>query len=354
MNPVLFDATWDVPAVVTRTGKVFECGAYPDKDFALTEAEADAAIAAFQPVPLEVEHFTTLGLSTIFDGKLGRLTRLWREGNDLHGSADVAPWVDGPWTAHGRKVSLVWDRTKKQVVRCGLVLKPRVSDAALMAAFATFAGQRHSASDLADLQTIHDLACQQGAQCAPAPATPPKEARMSFADTVRAWFDAGTPAEFDPQAVPAPVPAPSADFSAEKAALAAEKAAIAADKAAFAAEQYKSRAQTEVARLITEGRVLPAENQPNADGVPALVALFTQLYADDATAAVTFTAGATPRVAALLATYSQRPAHPLTTEAVSTLYVVPSTPEPAPKSDKMDPARKAQLVSMAGGLTEKE
>ncbi len=65
---------------VVRTGKIFECGEFPDKMFSLSEAEADEAIALFRPAQLDVEH-----MDTVFDGKLGSLVAVWRQGKELIG-----------------------------------------------------------------------------------------------------------------------------------------------------------------------------------------------------------------------------------------------------------------------------
>jgi len=71
-------------------------------------------------------------------------------------------------------LSCTWDRVTKHLTGLALVLKPRIEDAVLMAAFsaadtvsipADFAGARHSATDKADMQTIHDIAAKQGAEC---------------------------------------------------------------------------------------------------------------------------------------------------------------------------------------------
>ena len=65
---------------VVRRGTFFRVGEYPDKQFGLSEAEADAAIAGFAPVPLNIEH-----IPTIFDGKLGMVRRVVAGGADHSG-----------------------------------------------------------------------------------------------------------------------------------------------------------------------------------------------------------------------------------------------------------------------------
>lgn len=56
-EPMVKPATFSVDGAatpdgefITRTGKIFEAGEYPDKKFSLTEEELDAAVASFTPV----------------------------------------------------------------------------------------------------------------------------------------------------------------------------------------------------------------------------------------------------------------------------------------------------------------
>ena len=340
----------DTEEWVERTGKIFAAGTYPERNLIYTEADLDAVVAAFAPVPLELEHFDTVAWHSILTGKLGELTRVWRDGTALCGTVRVPAWIDRVWAEAGRKVSVAFaSPTDKTLRRCGLVLQPRVPDAALFAAYSAFAGARHSATDLADLQAIHDLAAKQGAVCADPPAPMPKEARMSFVDTVRAWFDAGMPAEYRPDPAPAAEPAPTFSAApdptaADKAALDAERVAFAAEKAAFAQAQYTREAQATVERLITEGHAWPAQNQPNAEGQPALVAAFAQALADDAAAPVTFSVAGGSRFAALQAAFRSAPAHQMFTEVIpDSALVVPAGGNAAPNPDAEAKERQRKL-----------
>jgi len=143
-------------AFIVRTGKVFEVGEYPDKKFSLSEAEADAAIANFQPVAANIEHMPSL-----LDGKLGGLTKLWRQGKDLLGEVSIPKWLHEATGGEPIKPSMEWDRQTKRAAGIGYVLHPRIQTAALMAAFA--------ASEFGDSaaahQRIHDTAADHGAEC---------------------------------------------------------------------------------------------------------------------------------------------------------------------------------------------
>jgi hypothetical protein len=127
-----FTADASTPAaadIIPYIGKVFEIGDYPDKHFTLTEAEADAAIAAFSPVQNDYEHHNGL-----FDGKLGTLKRVWRDGLNLMGEMLVPKQVR-ELAGATIKTSLTWARDSKQIIGNALTSTPRVSDATLVAAF---------------------------------------------------------------------------------------------------------------------------------------------------------------------------------------------------------------------------
>lgn len=122
------DAAYTAPGYVIRPAKIFEAGEYPDKDFSLSEEEMVAAVADFEPVPLDLEH-----MSTVLDGKLGSVQRIYASGTSLMGDVCIPQWLDS--TLDKRGLSATWDRASKRLVRAALVRTPRVTDAALMAAF---------------------------------------------------------------------------------------------------------------------------------------------------------------------------------------------------------------------------
>lgn len=117
------------PSLIPYVGKVFEIGDYPDKQFTLNEAEADAAIAAFTPVANDYEH-----QQGWLDGKLGSLQRVWREGPVLMGELLIPPQVRA-LAGSTLKTSLSWARETKQIIGNALTNTPRVCDATLTAAF---------------------------------------------------------------------------------------------------------------------------------------------------------------------------------------------------------------------------
>lgn len=172
---------------VIRTGLIFKAGDYrPKRDFAMTPDELKAVAEAFSdPVDLELEHINSNGVKTLLDGKLGKLTAIWTsdDGAELFGDVDVPRWLDRLWSEAGRKVSTVWETAADgtaALVRLGLCLNPVVKDAQLFAEYAAFAGQRHSASDMADLQMIHDIALKQGATCPmPPPLSPSSQSSQT-------------------------------------------------------------------------------------------------------------------------------------------------------------------------------
>jgi hypothetical protein len=115
-------------------GKLFEVGAWPDKEFSLSENEADRAIrqASSGPLPLDIEH-----KPSILDGALGEIRRVWREGKNLQAEFAVPDWLWNVTKGAGKplRVSATWERATKRLKGAAWVLDPRIKDAELVAAF---------------------------------------------------------------------------------------------------------------------------------------------------------------------------------------------------------------------------
>jgi len=118
---------------VERRARLFRVGEYPDKDFSLTPEEMALAAAEFSPVPVGLEHHPTL-----LDGKLGELAAVEvdEDGQTLRGRVRLPAWLSHVLGSFPVPVSCAWDRLTKRLVGLGLVRTPRISDAALLAAFA--------------------------------------------------------------------------------------------------------------------------------------------------------------------------------------------------------------------------
>ena len=128
-------------SIVEKAGKIFELGDYPDRDFSLNEDEADAAIAAFVSVPIDLEHIDTIlahgdRKNRPANFALGELVKVWREGNSMFGTVNVPAWLDDVVGADGFPVSATWDRSTKRLAGLAITLNPKISDAAVFAAFA--------------------------------------------------------------------------------------------------------------------------------------------------------------------------------------------------------------------------
>lgn len=118
--------------LVYRDGLIFRSGNYPDKNFSLSPEELKQAAEKFSnPLDIDLEH-----VPTPLDGKMGQLVAVEAnaDGTELHGVVAIPKWLDSILPKH--KVSASWDRAKKTLAGLALVRHPRVSDAALMAAFA--------------------------------------------------------------------------------------------------------------------------------------------------------------------------------------------------------------------------
>jgi len=176
---------------VIRRGKVFESGDFPDKDVSFDEADLDRAVSTFAPVDNDLEH-----ASTILDGHLGRLEKVWRKGAELFGEVHLPAWLDEAIGDEKIKVSLAFDRAKN-IVGNGLVLRPRIADAAIMSAFSSSLPSpiskglkpeekkpmklKDAIKHLFGLDTVDDLDAEvtlpgEGTPPAPSPATPVADA----------------------------------------------------------------------------------------------------------------------------------------------------------------------------------
>ncbi len=145
-------------ASVIRRGKLFQAGDYPDKQFAMTPDELAAAVDAFFPVPLDSEH-----RESVFDGQLGEVEaiELCEDGAALCGAVRIPDWLDQLFPNTPIPVSTTWDRETKTLTGLALAKNPRVSDAAILAAFA----QHNTYEGRGTLQGIHDMAARAGATC---------------------------------------------------------------------------------------------------------------------------------------------------------------------------------------------
>jgi len=343
---------------VVRRGPIFKLGDYPDKQFALTADEAKQAIAAFQPVPIDSEH-----KGSVFDGKLGELQTVELRGDILHGAIAVPQWLHDLFPDGAPiPVSTTWSRgPQKQIIGLALAKTPRVSEAAMMAAFSAseglptdelatfgdeivqFIAKRNSTLDQKHLDSAHDALVKAGATC-PGAATMNKETPMDEErQSWLSWLLGGgkkptteiSPAAFALVGEPLKIPTP--DESAEVARLKAElakatAARITSDATHFAESQ------------ITAHKALPAERE-------AIIAAFTQAAQDDGQhGAVTFTDGKTSsRAEQLTAMFAARTAHTLTTEVITTseggaLFNKDTQPRTTDAEKPMTPERKKDLL----------
>ena len=279
-------------------GTIFRAGSYPKQKIDVSAADIDAAVAAFQPVKLNVEHS-----DSIFTGRFGELTRIWRDGEELKGEVRTPAWFRDEVVEGGKlKVSTEWDRASKLLVGLATSLNPQVEAAELTAVFskgeAQFVGRRNSKKDQASIQGIHDHAASLGADCAAKAKMAREDSDMSEAkqsgwDRFKAFFaslngeerkELGLPETPAATTTPTSLTAEmSADDKARFAALEAEVARLKGDKkgevataaALFADEQIKAGKATPAAR-----------NQ--------LIARFTEAAEDDIDAPrkVSFSVGA--------------------------------------------------------------
>lgn len=132
------DVTVDGKLYKVRTGKLFEVGEYSDKGIPkVTTEDLDRLVANFNPldigfsdnegVNINIEHRKTL-----FDGHIGKLARVWREGDGLMGDCIVSPFISTVLDDTGYKgVSIEVSQDLSNIKGLALTMNPRVAAAAL-------------------------------------------------------------------------------------------------------------------------------------------------------------------------------------------------------------------------------
>ncbi len=111
-----------------RPARLLEAGEYPDKALSLTESDLDSIVSRFTAgLPVKVEH-----MDSPLD-PLGRVQRVWREGNALLGVLAFPEDLAGFLRRRGAaKLSVGLSREPLALLEVSLVLKPRVASAAFM------------------------------------------------------------------------------------------------------------------------------------------------------------------------------------------------------------------------------
>ena len=190
---------------IEYVGKVGEIGEWPDKNFALTDEEADSAITRFSPVPNDLEH-----KSSELDGHLGELQAIWKNGKDLIGRSLIPKWLHDLRQGEPIKTSLAWSRHSKQILKNSIVKNPRITDAQMVAAFSAETDPTPprepitmpTPTTLADKRWIKALNVMHGSNTLPAefadflpedlvvmstppPPVPPNPAEVQFAARIR-------------------------------------------------------------------------------------------------------------------------------------------------------------------------
>ena len=148
-------------------GEIFRAGNYPDKGVNATqEVLRNLATAVKGLIPAKIQH-----TSTAFDKALSEYGLEKVEARDngewLWGKVRLPKWME---SALGKEFAVSVGLTKTgetptAIDELSIVNTGRVPTARIAAAFAQFAGSRHSASDMSSLQAIHDACMDLGADC---------------------------------------------------------------------------------------------------------------------------------------------------------------------------------------------
>ncbi|MGV3617920.1 MAG: hypothetical protein ACO1SV_21555 [Fimbriimonas sp.] len=133
---VVFDGDY-----VVRTGPIFKLGSYPDKAFSLNADEADANIATFMPVPVDVEHDRSVFKKNP-KGEFGSLEKVWRQGEEIIGRVKLPKPFHELLEPGDLPVSCHFNPATKQLERLALTGNPRITSAKLSAMFSAAESRR--------------------------------------------------------------------------------------------------------------------------------------------------------------------------------------------------------------------
>jgi hypothetical protein len=307
--------------MVIRTGKLFEAGDYPDKGLSVTEDELKAAASTFTAVPNRIEH-----MSTILDGKVGKLLSVEANGKELTGKVAIPKWLHDAMGTEPIKASLEWLKSSKQIVGNALVLNPRIKDAQLVAAFSA-ANTNEGGSEVNGTQTQKEPGWFAKLKAAFSLKQLPEGMEDFDPDKVK----------FDGEPSPAPVTAPQT--APDVAQFRQELDTSKAENAALRAKLLRDEAVKFADGAIISCKALPTEKD-------SLIALFTRAAQDDSTGGVAcFSASGEfapgERVKLLQESVDKRTAHKLTNEELVVMSAGSTT-------NQTDPERMKKLREQAG------
>ncbi len=325
---------------VVHKGKVFECGDYPDKKFALTEDEADAALG--DSGANNLEH-----VKSVLDGKLGATRLTHRVGKDVFGEVRIPKWLKKEVGPAPVKVSAEWSPATKRFLGLALCLKPRITDAQVVAAFTEATGEApadpaESGGPRKEAPQMKPTFTERLAAVLPAFLT----GKAKEEDVRKALFS-----EDDAEAAKPPetgvAPAPTEAEKAKDAEIARLKAEIAAkDEARGKAEAEGSEAKAEAAAakfadaLVAAGKAVPAEREGIARTFARIAALDSGKVAFSADGAASGSEALKEFADALEA----RPANALTTERLKGDGAVVFSGAAGGEGEAPDPARVRELL----------
>lgn len=279
-------------SMVKMKGLVFRLGKYPDKNFEMDEKQWDEnAQKNFTPQPIDIEHATKPDgtfLTQILGHDCGNLVKVSRKGRDCFGEIEIPKWLHE--LAGGQVgVSLAFAKDKR-IVGCALTLRPRVAGAAVAAAFA--------GGDVIDCMTPEQN--DQGLFAKVGVAVAAALAAIGIGDKPEVKTLQPTP-------TPAATPAPTTLSDSER----AELERLRADQKAFSEREVKTFAAAEARRLITEGKIVPAQEAH-------VTSMFEQALRDDNEGGVFFGSDGKPnvgeRVKTLKEMFAGQPKHGLITK----------------------------------------
>lgn len=258
---------------------LFEAGSYPDKDFEMSPEEMWLAVDNFKPITGNIEH------TKFLKGRACEVRNIWQDANDpfvLRGEVSVPLGLDLLMEDHERKLSCEWAKDTKALTGIGLVIDPRVPEAALMTAYAEFAAAtRHDTpTGQMAMQELHNTAARAGAVCSKGNANMASQHESSAIQKVHdlTTEHGATCASMTPGQSSTPYPMFGADASASSSIPASSSAATSLKEGRNMS--WKDRLLAAISGMPDEDTGDPAP--PVATPAPAPVALSTAPDSRDA------------------------------------------------------------------------
>lgn len=142
-----------------RYGKIFQAGIFPERNLEVTPEDIKKCIENTQlPVPISDNHLDADGKKSVFDGKLGSVTRIYADPTftTIFGEVEWPAWVEEAFPKDEQKKVSVWfDGDTYALKSVSLTENPRIKDAGFFERLAF--SYNNSLSDSEETMTVEEI-----------------------------------------------------------------------------------------------------------------------------------------------------------------------------------------------------